>query len=89
MTIELQTVIYLLCFATSAVCAALLVRGWRASRGRLMYWTAWCFGLLALNNLLVVADLVFFLGIDLVIWRQLSSLAAVSVLLFGFVWESE
>lgn len=87
--IELQTVVYLLCFGTSAICAWLLARGYRESRSRLMFWTSLCFALLAVNNLMVVADLVLFPGYDLLLLRQLSSLAAVSVLLFGFVWESE
>jgi hypothetical protein len=45
--------------------------------------------LLAVNNLLVVIDLVVLPTVDLVPLRNLASLAAVSVLLFGFVWETE
>ena len=86
---QLQSLIYLGCFIASAICAGLLLRGYLASRSRLMFWTCLCFGFLALNNLLVVADLLVFRQHDLVTLRQLSSLAAVSVLLFGFVWESE
>lgn len=87
--IELQTIVYLLCFVTSAACAWLLARGYRERRSRLMFWTSLCFALLAVNNLMVVFDLVLFTNINFLPWRQLSSLAAVGVLLFGFVWESE
>jgi hypothetical protein len=46
--------------------------------------------LLAVNNLLVFIDLVLLpVTIDLIPLRQLASLAAVGILLFGFVWESE
>jgi hypothetical protein len=51
--------------------------------------SALCFVLLALNNLFVVIDLLIFPAVDLVPLRHLASLAAVSVLLFGFIWEAE
>jgi hypothetical protein len=55
---------------------------------RLLLWSAACFVFLALNNLLVVVDiLVTGPSIDLSIVRQLSTLIAVSVLLYGFIWE--
>jgi Family of unknown function (DUF5985) len=86
----LQAAIYLLCLVTSAGCAYLLVRSYRETRTRLLLWSALCFVLLALNNLLVFIDLVLLpVTIDLIALRQLASLAAVGVLLFGFVWESE
>ena len=89
MGLEFQTVVYLACFITSTLCAWLLARGYQRSRSRLMFWTSLCFALLALNNLLVVADMIVFPSYSFVWWRQISSLAAVGVLLFGFVWESE
>jgi uncharacterized membrane protein len=52
-------------------------------------WSALCFVLLAINNLLVVIDLLVLPSVDLVPLRNLASLAAVSVLLFGFIWETE
>ena len=48
-----------------------------------------CFSLLALNNLLVVLDMVIFPAVDFTLARQVTSLAAVSALLYGFVWESD
>lgn len=89
MTPAVQTLIYLLCFATSLLCAWLLARSYRTSRARLLLWTSLCFAFLALNNLLVVLDLLVFPGVDLAIWRQTAALMAVGVLLFGFVWEAE
>lgn len=84
-----QTIIYLLCFATSLACAGLLWRSWQSRRARLLLWTSLCFAFLAINNMLVVADMLVLPSIDLAIWRQLAALVAISVLLFGFVWEAE
>jgi hypothetical protein len=83
----LATTVYALCFVTSAVCGGLLVRSFLRNRTRLLLWSAACFVLLALNNLLVVVDLVLLPTIDLSPLRVAASLAAVSTLLFGFVWE--
>lgn len=81
-------VVYGLCLATSIVCAGLLVRAYRRSRSRLLLWSAACFVLLALNNLIVVLDMFVILETDLTVYRQAAALAAVSVLLYGFVWEA-
>jgi hypothetical protein len=86
--ISFQAIIYILCLLTSAFCAFLLVRSYGATRTRLLLWSALCFTLLALNNLLVVVDLVILpTAVDLLPFRHLAALAAVSVLLFGFIWE--
>lgn len=82
-------IVYVLCLVTSIVCAVLLVRSWLASRTRLLLFSALCFALLALNNLIVVADMVLLPQIDLTLARQLSVLAALAVLLYGFIWEVE
>lgn len=82
-------VVYGLCLLTSVVCAVLLARSWLASRTRLLLFAAICFALLAVNNLFVVADMVLLPQYDLSLWRQLSVLAAMAVLLYGFVWEAE
>jgi hypothetical protein len=81
--------VYLLCLATSVLCAVLLTRSYRRSRTKLLLWSALCFVGLAANNLFLFADAVVFPGIQLLSLRHLSSLAAIAVLLYGFVWESE
>lgn len=80
-------VVYGLCLLTSAACAALLVRSWLKSRQRLLMWSAACFSLLALNNLMVVLDMVVFPDVYLSPARQVTALAAVAVLIYGFIWE--
>jgi hypothetical protein len=52
-------------------------------------WSASCFALLAANNLLVIFDILVLPDIDLRLYRLVLSLAAASVLLFGFIWDVE
>ena len=81
--------VYVLCFLASSACAWLLARSYARSRARLLIWASACFGLLAGNNLVLMLDLLVFHDVDLRVWRLLLSLAAVSVLLTGFIWDLE
>jgi multidrug transporter EmrE-like cation transporter len=81
--------VYLLCAATSVMCAVLLLRAYRRQRTRLLLWSSLCFVLLALNNILLFVDLIVVpSAIDLSLWRSGVALAGVGVLLFGLIWES-
>lgn len=79
--------IYVLCLLTSAACAYLLIRGYRQSGARLLFWSGLCFVFLAGNSLAVMVDI--FAQINLQMLRHACSLAAVGMLLVGLVWESE
>lgn len=81
--------VYLLCFLASALCAGLLVRQYGASRTPILLWSAACFVFLAFSNLLVVVDHLFLTEASLRPPRLVLTLLAVSVLLFGFIWEVE
>jgi hypothetical protein len=81
--------VYLLCLLTSVGCAALLVRSWRRTRTRLLLWSALGFVLLAMNNLMLVLDLMVLPDVNLMPLRYGTSLGAVAVLLYGFIWEVE
>lgn len=83
------TVVYTLCFLTSSACAWLLMRSYGRSGARLLLWSALCFALLAANNLVLVIDMLVVPTADLRLGRLLLSLAAVGVMLFGFVWDLE
>lgn len=89
MTELVPTAVYGLCLLTSVICAALLFRSYRANRSKLLLYACLGFGFLAVNNLFLVADLVVFPTIDLWPFRQAAALAAVAVLLFGFIFEVE
>lgn len=79
--------LYLLCFLTSLSCCLLLIRSYRRSGSKVLLWTAACFVLLAIDNLLVVLDLILLPNVDLLMPRLLATLLAVSTLIIGFVWE--
>ena len=79
----------ILCVATAAACAVLLMRAWRRTRSRLLLWTAVSFVLLAINNLLLVLDMFVFRTVDLWLPRVVTFLAALLLLLYGFVWEAD
>jgi hypothetical protein len=83
--------VYILCFLTSAACAWLLGRSYRKSRTPLLLWSSVCFVFLALNNLVLVFDLVVWPApeVDLRLPRLLLALAASCSLLFGFVCKIE
>jgi hypothetical protein len=85
------TVVYILCFLTSAACAWLLGRSYRRNGTRLLLWSSVCFVFLALNNLALVLDLVVWPSpeVDLRLPRLLLALAAVVSLIWGFVWQAE
>lgn len=82
-------IVYSLCFATSGACALLLGRSFRRTGMRLLLWSALCFAFLAANNLFVIIDLLLIPTVDLSVARLLLALAALVVLLFGFVWDLE
>ena len=79
--------VFLLCAATCLFCAILLVRGYRRSRVRLLFWSALCFSGLMVDNLMLYADL--HSDVRLEIWRKLPGLIGMILLLFGLIWESE
>lgn len=81
--------VYLLCLLTSAACAVLLARNYWMTRIPLLLWSSICFVFLAANNLVLVLDLVVWPGMDLRLARLLLALAAVSSLIWGFMWQVE
>ena len=80
--------VFLLSLLTSAVCAWLLYRQYIRTPSGLLFWSALCFLALTANNLFVVLDLIVFPSMELLPFRHASSLIAIGVLLYGFIWES-
>jgi hypothetical protein len=85
----MAAIIYSLCALTALGCAFLLLRGYRRSGYRLLLWSGLCFCGLTLNNLLLVLDKVAFPDGDLSLWRTLAAVAAMIVLLYGLIWDTE
>ena len=85
----LPAAVYTLCFLTSSACAFLLARNYFRTRARLLLWSGLCFFFLALNNLAVIIDLLVIPEVSFSLVRVSLSLIAVSLLLFGLIWDQE
>ncbi len=79
--------VYALCALTGAACAGLLLIAFKRSGSRMLWWSAVCFVFLTVSNVLLVID--FFLLPDRMLWplRHGISLAAISALLYGLIFE--
>jgi hypothetical protein len=80
--------VYLLCAATSLLCAVLLTRSYLQARTRLLLWSALCFLGLFINNVLLVIDRIVLTEVDLSIARSGTALAAMLLLVTGLIRES-
>lgn len=81
--------VFLACAITSVLCVVLLVRGWLATRSRLLLWSSLGFLGLALNNILLVVDRVLMPGADLALLRAGAAFLGVLVLLTGCIWDAD
>jgi hypothetical protein len=87
--ITFPEIVYFLCFLSSGLCAYLLVAAFRRRPDRLLLWSAICFCLLAIDNLLVFVDIILLPNISLIALRIATTFIAIIVLLYGFIWEIE
>jgi hypothetical protein len=79
---------YILCTLTSILCAFLLLRGYKQSRSRLLFWCGLCFVGLALNNILLFIDVKTPNNVlDLSHVRSLPAVFGLLVMIFGLIWE--
>jgi hypothetical protein len=81
--------IYTLCILTSLACAWLLLRSYRRTRHRLLFWSGLCFVGMTLNNVLLLLDKLVFTDVDLMPFRLGASLLALLLLLYGLIYEKE
>jgi hypothetical protein len=81
--------IYSLCTLTALLCAYLLLQAYRRGGYRLLLWSGLCFAGLTVNNILLVIDKILLPLVDLSVWRTLVSLAAMTILLYGLIWDTE
>ena len=79
-------VVYTLCTLTSFGCAVLLLRGYKQTGLRLLFWSGLCFIGLTLNNVLVIVD-VRLPEVDLSTIRLIPTIIGLSLLIFGAIWE--
>ena len=82
------SLVYGLCAIASVICAALLARGYVRTRARLLLWSTLCFVTLTVNNILLVVDRVVLVNeVDLYRWRLVTATAALSLLVYGLIWD--
>jgi hypothetical protein len=82
-------IVYLLCAATSLICALRLLRAYLYQLTGLLLWSTFCFAFLTLNNILLFVDLTIVPHtVDLSLWRGSTALVGLALLLFGLIWES-
>lgn len=81
--------IYSLCTLTSLACAWLLLRSYRRTGHRLLFWSALCFAGMTLNNLLLLLDKLALPDVDLLTLRLSAALVALLLLLYGLIYEKE
>lgn len=81
--------IYGLCALTALFCAFMLLSSYGRTRQRLLLWSGLCFAALTANNLLLVIDRLVFPAVDLSMWRLITALTAISLLLYGLVYERD
>ena len=80
--------IYGLCVVTCLGCSLLLWRAFRMSRLRLLCWSALCFLILAIGNLLLFVDLVLYTDVNMIIVRTSVTLLGTLVLICGLIFKS-
>ena len=85
----MASIIYSLCASTALLCAYLLLQAYRRAGQRLLLWSGLCFAGLTLNNLALVVDKLVFPDVDLSVWRTSIALTAMTVLLYGLIWDAE
>jgi hypothetical protein len=83
------TAVYVACAMASLACALLLLAAYRRQRARLLLWSCVCFAWLAVNNVLLVVDLVIVDDVDLSIARVGSALIGLVTLLYGLIYDSQ
>jgi hypothetical protein len=81
--------VYILCAITCLLCAILLFRGYARTGVRLLFWSSLCFLGLMLDNVMVYVDLIIVPDVSLAVWRKIPGLIAISLLLYGLVWDSK
>jgi len=81
--------LYVVAVLSSGACAVLLLRGYLRRRVRLLMWSGICFIGLTINNVALFVDLIVFPDLDLRLARLIPALIGMTVLLYGFIWDSD
>jgi hypothetical protein len=80
--------VYLLCSLLSIGCAVALIRAYLGNRTRLLFWSGLCFVGIAINNILLSIDFSLGPSYDLSLYRAIFAFLAMSVLVYGLIWDT-
>ncbi len=81
--------VYIICMVLSVACAAMLFRGYLKNPSHLLLWSSACFGIMAVNNVILLIDVLVLPDIEFggLYMRNITGAVAGSLLLFGLIWE--
>ncbi len=79
--------IYVLCAMTSLLCFVLLFRGYLRWRTRILLSSSAAFLAFGIANILLVIDLIVLPDVDLLLLRNIATLAGVALLLWGLIGD--
>jgi hypothetical protein len=86
----MASLVYILGALTTSLCAVLLLRAYLRVRRKLLLWSGLCFAGLTVSNVLLFIDLVITPpDVSLYLWRLGTAAGAMTLLLFGLIWEGE
>lgn len=86
----MASLVYLLGTVVTLLCAILLLRAYHSVRMKLLLWSGLCFVGLTVSNALLCIDLIVLPdSVNLYMARLGSAAAAMLLLLYGLVFESE
>jgi hypothetical protein len=83
-------IIYVLGTFITLLCCIMLLRGYARGRRKLLLWSGLCFAGLTVSNALLFVDLVLLANdVSLHLVRLATAALAMSLLLYGLVWEGD
>ena len=81
--------VYAICALTALLCAVLLLRAYRQTRSRVLWWSGLCFCGLMVSNVVLVLDKLVYTEIDLLPYRLWITLISLLMLLWGLIYSEE
>ncbi len=85
----MSSIVFSLCAIASIYVAYLLARAYRLRPSRILFWSAICFGGLALNNIVLFVDLVLMPNeVTFALARNTIIVGSIGSLIYGLVWDT-
>ena len=80
--------VYIVCAITSLLCSVLLLKRYGQSRSDLLLWSGVAFLCFTIAGILLFVDLALVPQMDLMMYRNLTTLAGVLVLLYALIADT-